>query len=107
MRAIALLVVLSSFSGIASAQTAAQCPSTARAGDILNCYNGIVPPRPVAKPKTSKASTAPDKAAIKGSVAAEEPAVKITADKRAPYVDMLALENKKLDAKLKTLCRGC
>ena len=108
MRVIALLFLLSSFSGVASAQTAEQCPPTARAGDVLNCYNGVVLPHPVGKPKTAKALTAPDKAAaIKGPVGVGEPAVEITADKKAPYVDMLALENKKLDAKLKTLCRGC
>jgi len=106
MRVIAPLFLLCTLSGVASAQTTEQCPPTPRAGDLLNCYNGIAPARVLRKPATSKASTATDKpAAIKGSV--DAPASKTPTDERAPYVDMLAVENKKLDAKLKTLCRGC
>jgi hypothetical protein len=108
MRAIALLVLLCTLSGVASAQTADQCLPTARAGDLLNCYNGTAPPHALRKPATSKASTTTDKpAAIKGPIAVDEPASKTPTDERVPYVDMLAVENKKLDAKLKTVCRGC
>jgi hypothetical protein len=108
MRAFALLVLLCTMSGVASAQTAEQCPPTPRAGDLVNCYNGTAPPHTLSKPKTSRASTAIDKPApIKGPVAVEEPASKTPTDERKPYVDMLAVENKKLDTKLKTLCRGC
>jgi hypothetical protein len=106
MRAIALLILLCTLSGVASAQTAQQCPPTPRAGDLLNCYNGTAPPHTLGKPKTSKAATATDQpAAIRGPI--DKPASKTPTDEKAPYVDMLAVENKKLDAKLKTLCRGC
>jgi hypothetical protein len=108
MRAIALLVLLCSFSNVANAQTAEQCPPTARAGDFLNCYNGTAPPPTLGKSKRSKASTSTDNpAAIKSPIAEDKPVSKAATDGRAPYVDMLAVENKKLDAKLKTLCHGC
>jgi hypothetical protein len=108
MRGIALLVLLCSFSDVANAQTAEQCPPTARAGDFLNCYNGTAPPPNLGKSKRSNAPTATDNpAAIKGPIADDKPASKAAADGREPHVDMLAVENKKLDAKLKTLCRGC
>lgn len=107
MRPIVPLFLLCTLSGAASAQTAEQCPPTLRAGDLLNCYNGIPPAHVLRNPATSKASTATDKAAEKGPVLVDAPASKTPTDERAPYVDMLAVENKKLDAKLKTLCRGC
>ncbi len=108
MRAIAPLFLLCTLSGVASAQTTEQCPPTPRAGDLLDCYNGTAPAHVLRNSATSKASTATDKpAAIKGPVLVDAPASKTPTDERAPYVDMLAVENKKLDAKLKTLCRGC
>ncbi len=109
MRVIALLVLLCPLSGAARAQTAEQCPPTQRAGDFLGCYNGTATPHTLGKPKTSKGSIATDKPAVsKAPVALDEPAAsKTPTDQRAKYVDMLAVENKKLDAKLKTLCRGC
>ena len=108
MRAIALLGFFCTLSGVASAQTAEQCPPTPRASDLLNCYNGTASPPTLGKSKRSKASTATDNpAAIKGPITEDKPASKAATDGRAPYVDMLAIENKKLDAKLKTLCRGC
>ena len=107
MRIAALLFLLCTLSGVASAQTAQSCPPTPRAGDLLNCYNGTPPPpHTLSKPKISKTTTATDEpAAIRGPV--DKPAPKTPTDERAPYVDMLAVENKNLDAKLKTLCRGC
>ena len=81
MRAIAPLFLLCTLPGFANAQTVDQCPPTARAGDVLNCYNGTAPPHTLSKSKKSKPA-----------VTANQPA---------------AIENKKLDAKLKTLCRGC
>jgi hypothetical protein len=108
MRAIALLILLCSFSDAANAQTREQCPPAARAGDFLNCYNGTAPPPNLGKSKRSNAATATNQpAAIKSLIADDKPASKAATDGRAPYVDMLAVENKKLDAKLKTLCRGC
>ena len=108
MRAIALLILLCSLSDAANAQTSEQCPPTARAGDILNCYNGVAPSHTLGKSKKSKTKTPTNQpAAIKSPIEEDKPAPKAAADGRAPYVDMLAVENKKLDAKLKTLCRGC
>lgn len=111
MRIIALLV-LCSLSGIAhaqTAQTAEQCPPTPRAGDFLGCYNGTAAPPTAVKPRTSIALTATERPIIsKDSIAASERAESNNpADQKAKYVDILAIENKKLDAKLKTLCRGC
>jgi hypothetical protein len=106
MRAIVLSVLLCALSGAATAQTAEQCPPTPRAGEFLNCYNGTAPPHILGKPKTPKTTSATEEpAAIRDPI--DQPASKTPTDGRAPYVDMLDVENKKLDAKLKTLCRGC
>jgi len=106
MRTIALSVLLCALSGAATAQTTNQCPPTLPAGELLNCYNGTAPPHTRGKPNISKATAATERpAAIRGPI--DKPAPKNPTDGRAPYVDMLDVENKKLDAKLKTLCRGC
>lgn len=108
MRSITLLVLLCTTSGVASAQTAEQCPPTLRAGDLLNCYNGTEPPHTLGRSKASKASTATDRPeAINVPIAVDKVGSKTLTNEKTPYVDMLAVENKKLDAKLKTLCRGC
>jgi hypothetical protein len=100
--------LLCTLSGFANAQTSEQCPPTARAGDILNCYNGTAPPRALGKSKKSRAAAATNQTtAIKSPIAEDKPASEAATDGRVQYVDMLAVENKKLDAKLKTLCRGC
>jgi hypothetical protein len=107
--AIALLVLLVMHSGLAIAQTTEQCQPTPRAGDLLDCYNGNSPPLALAKPVTSKASSARNKpAAPKAPVAVDKPeASKTPTDHRAQVDDILEGENQKLDAKVKTLCRGC
>ena len=97
MRATALVILLCMSSGVVSAQTTEQCRPTQRAGDLLACYNRTAPPDTLGKPKTSKASTAPNKPAVS----------KNPTDQRERYVDVLAAENSKLDAKMKTICRGC
>jgi hypothetical protein len=90
MRAIALLFLLGTLSDVAIAQTS-QCQSIPKASDRLACYDRAAPPTAVSKSATSKTPTAMDKpAASQGTV-----------------VDMLAVENSKLDAKIKTICRGC
>lgn len=106
MRAVTLIVLLCTLSSIASAQTAKQCPPTARAGDLLNCYNWVAPSHTVGKPKPSDAQTAADKAKSTSALFAVDKPSKARTEK-TPYVDMFVIENKKLDAKLKTLCRGC
>jgi hypothetical protein len=90
MRVIALLFLLGTLSDVAIAQTS-QCQSIPKASDRLACYDRAAPPTAVNKPATSKTPTAAEKpAASQGTI-----------------VDMLAVENSKLDAKIKTICRGC
>jgi len=73
----------------AVAQTS-ECSTIPKARDRLACYDRAKPPssaKPgVTKQKTAASSTSSDQ----GSV-----------------VDALAVENAKLDAKLKKICRGC
>ena len=95
MRVIALLVLLCTISGAASAQTT-QCQSIPKASDRLACYDRAAPPTVLGKPAASK-TTEPDKAA----------APKAPTDRQGNFVDMLAVENSKLDAKIKSICRGC
>jgi hypothetical protein len=84
MRVIALLVLLCTLSEVAIAQTT-QCQSIPKASDRLACYDRAAPPKAVDKDAASKAPT----------------------DQQGTVVDMLAVENSKLDAKIKTICRGC
>ena len=111
MRATALVILLCMSSGVVSAQTTEQCRPTQRAGDLLACYNKTVPPHTLSKPKTSKASTSPrpNKPAVsEAPIAVDKPAAsKNATDQRAQYIDVLKVENSKIDAKMKTICRGC
>jgi hypothetical protein len=86
MRPIVLLL-LCMFSGAAIAQTS-DCQSISKAKARLACYDKAFPPTTSAQPAASKASTAPQ-------------------DQQGQIVDRLAIENSRLDAKLKTICRGC
>ena len=95
MRVIALLVLLCTLSEVAIAQTT-ECQSIPKASDRLACYDRAAPPKAVDKAAASK-TAAPDKAA----------ASKAPTDQQGTVVDMLAVENSKLDAKIKTICRGC
>jgi hypothetical protein len=96
MKTIAALALFCAFSDIAFAQSP-ECPPSPGAGDLLACYNRTAPPPKLRKRATSKVPTAQDKQAI----------FNIPADSRSQADDMLIHENKKLDAKVKTLCRGC
>src|SRR5258708_5676048 len=109
MRATALVILLCMSSGVVSAQTTEQCQPKQRAGDLLACYNRTAPPHTLSKPKTSKASTAPNKTAVsEAPIAVDKPAVsKNATDQRAQYIDVLEAENSKIDARMKTICRGC
>jgi hypothetical protein len=91
MKVIALLVALCTFSEVASAQTTTQCQSIPKASDRLACYDRAAPPTAADKPAVSKATPGPSK----------------TPTDQGQAVDKLAVENSKLDAKLKTICRGC
>ena len=53
-----------------------------------------------------RAATPPNKTDTPPKKAEKSPAPKAKPE-QGHIVDMLAAENKKLDAKLKTICRGC
>jgi len=109
MRVAAMIFLVCISSEAVSAQTTEQCSRMQRAGDVLDCYNGIARPHTPGKSKTSKASTAPHHPAVsEAPIAADKPAAsKIPTDHREKYVDVLDAENSKIDAKMKTICRGC
>jgi hypothetical protein len=67
-----------------------------KASDRLACYDRAAPPKAAGKPAASKVSAVPAK-----PVASNAPS------DQGQVVDMLAVENSKLDSKLKTICRGC
>jgi hypothetical protein len=85
-----LLLTASIFVGCqgAVAQTS-ECSTVPKASDRLACYDRATPPS-AAKSATSKQKAAASSISDQGSV-----------------VDALAVENAKLDAKLKRICRGC
>ena len=85
MRVIALFLLCMS-SGAAIAQTS-ECQSIPKANARLACYDQAFPPTTSAKP-APKVPTIPQ-------------------DQQGQIVDRLAVENSRLDAKLKTICRGC
>jgi len=73
----------------AFAQTS-ECSTVRKASDRLACYDRVTPPT-AAKPVTSKQKAAASK----------------TSPDQGTVVDALAVENEKLGAKLKKICRGC
>ena len=87
MRLIAALVLIFAFHGQVIAQTT-QCQSIQKPSDRLACYDKAAPPAAAKTPPAGSktASSSLDQAKV---------------------VDMLAAENSRLDAKLKTICRGC
>jgi hypothetical protein len=85
MRAASLLIALCTFCGPAIAQ-ANECQSIPKSSDRLACYDKAAPPASKAKP--AAATPAPQSQPGQG-------------------VDMLAVENARLDAKIKNICRGC
>ena len=88
MKLIVALVSSFALCGGATAQTT-PCQTIPKAADRLACYDRVTPPM-----------AAPSAATSKG-------AAKSSSAEQAQKVDMLAAENSKLDAKLKTICRGC
>jgi hypothetical protein len=88
----------------ASVVQTAQCQSVPKASDRLACYDRMNPQTAAGK----SALTATDKSAkSKSPTAPGKPAASDTPPDQGQVVDMLAVENSKLDAKLKTICRGC
>jgi hypothetical protein len=90
MKLVLLIAGLALASQAAVAQTSS-CQSIANQMDRLACYDKASAPQ--------AAAPAPRKA--------EKPAPAKAQPEQPQVVDMLAAENKKLDAKLKTICRGC
>jgi hypothetical protein len=70
-----------------------QCQSMSKASNRLACYDRANPPTAAGRSAMSKTPTA-----------SNEPPTSKTPVK---FADMLAAENSKLNAKLKTICRGC
>ena len=95
MRVIALICLLGTLCDVAIAQTS-QCQAVPKASDRLACYDKAAPPTAVGNPADAKTPAAPDKTV--GSKPQTD---------QTTVVDMLAVENSKLDAKIKTICRGC
>jgi len=82
----------------------AQCQSVPKASDRLACYDRMNPPTAAGK----SAPAATDKSATpKTPTAPGKPAASGAPPDQGQVVDMLAVENSKLDARLKTICRGC
>src|SRR5712672_2509763 len=73
----------------AAAQTS-ECSTVPKASDRLACYDRATPPT------SAKSVTSKQKKAVSG-----------TSPDQGAVVDALAVENSKLDAKLKKICRGC
>jgi hypothetical protein len=92
MRVIASLILLCMLSGVAGAQTT-QCQSIPKASDRLACYDRAAPPIAAGNPAASKTTGSDTKAGAPTD--------------QGLVVDKLAVENSRLDAKLKTICRGC
>jgi len=78
--------------GVATTQIT-QCLSISKASNRLACYDRANPPQSARKPAGSKGPAASNKRE------ASKTQVKLA--------DMLAAENSKLNATLKTICRGC
>ena len=92
MKFLPLAVLLISVGQGAIAQTPG-CSTVRKASDRLACYDRATPP-PVAKP-------------VKPTPALSPAAASTSPPTQGQVVDMLAVENSKLDARLKTICRGC
>jgi hypothetical protein len=85
MKSVALLIAFFALCGPAIAQTA-ECQSIPKASDRLACYDKAAPPTSKAKPPAPTAASQSQPGQV---------------------VDMLAVENSRLDAKIKNICRGC
>jgi type II secretory pathway component PulL len=86
-----LLLIALLFVGCQGAVAQSSEYSTVRkASDRLACYDRATPPS-VAKPIAAK----------------QKAAASNTSPEQISIVDGLAIENAKLDARLKTICRGC
>jgi hypothetical protein len=106
MRTIALVALLCTFSEVTLAQTP-ECKSIPKASDRLACYDKAAPPTAAGKP-AAPAPTSLDKSPASKTTGSDKKAAASKAPTdQGSVVDMLAVENAKLDAKIKTICRGC
>lgn len=87
MRFALVLAFLLAFAGTATAQDT-ECRTIESGTARLACYDKASPPMPKAKPAMSKESKNAAPKAVQGQ-------------------DFLAVENARLDAALKNICRGC
>jgi hypothetical protein len=88
MKSVAVLIALCVFCGPAFAQTS-ECQSIPKASDRLACYDKAMPPMSKAKP--ASASSAPS----------------TPSTQEGQSGDALTNENRRLDAKINNICRGC
>lgn len=104
MRTLALAIALCACAGMAGAQTADQCHARQRAGDLLSCYDGTAPAAAPARPARPGTSGKPSAAPVaKDNTATPKPSM----DQKGDVIDVLAVENARLDSRMKTICRGC
>jgi hypothetical protein len=82
---------------VAAAAQAPECRTIPRATDRLACYDRATPPVSMHRP------AAPNSAMTGSGRAEARPAQQSD----APSADMLAVENGRVNAKTKTICRGC
>jgi len=108
MRVTGLAIFLCMSFAVVSARATDQCQHIQKAGDLLACYNGAAPLQTPVRPKRSETSIAKDKpAGSEAAMTTDKAAAKTPTDPKEKYVDVLAIENSKLGAKMKTICRGC
>jgi hypothetical protein len=94
MRFAALLIALCTIPAIAGAQST-DCRAIASSMERLACYDNRPAP-PAAQASSASRAAAPPVAARP-----------VSAEQRAPVGDVLEIENARLDAKIKGICRGC
>jgi len=88
-----IAAVVATLIGLFPAAAIAQgssCQTIPKESDRLACYDKATPPIAAPKQPTKASKTAPK-----------------TPPDQATVVDLLAVENSKLDKRLKTICRGC
>jgi hypothetical protein len=84
---VTVLVLLCLFTGIGCAE-ASVCQAVTDPVQRLACYDTAAPP------------PAPDKSAAASPTSGAP-------EQQGRFIDQLAIENKRLDASAKTICRGC
>jgi hypothetical protein len=96
MRLAMLLITLCATPFAAAAQ-AVECRTVPRGADRLACYDRAAPPVGMQKPADPGSVTTGSGRAASGPAPQSD----------TPFADVLAVENGRLNAKTKTICRGC